>query len=138
MDGEHIERLARWWTQATNEARFLLLQRVCGTKTPQKGDPTLAQLRLAIFVAEAAAGEVDGEAAGAFGQRLRRSESLHGEAPQDAQVNADELRKLPATRSVRAGARQHDAPAPGSLPTVSVAGSRLRSANPDLRSRGRR
>src|SRR5215471_18792631 len=52
-----IDAICRWWTQAANEARFRLLQRVCGKKTSQEGDPTLAELQLAILLAEAAAGE---------------------------------------------------------------------------------
>jgi len=54
-----IERIAQWWAQANQESRFVLLQRVVGSKTPQEGDPSLAQLQLAILLAEAEAGEVD-------------------------------------------------------------------------------
>jgi hypothetical protein len=54
----HVEQLARWWSSATKEARFVLLQRVLGQKAPLKGDPTLKELQLAIYLAEATAGEV--------------------------------------------------------------------------------
>lgn len=50
---QRIERTARWWKEATQEARFKFLQRIIGTKTPQKEDPSLAELRLAIILAEA-------------------------------------------------------------------------------------
>jgi hypothetical protein len=59
---QRIEHVARWWTQAAKEERFRLLQRLCGQKTPQKGDPTLAELKLAIVLAEAEAGEIIHEA----------------------------------------------------------------------------
>jgi hypothetical protein len=54
----NIDSTARWWTQATQEARFRLLQRIIGTKAPQKGDPTLEELKLAIILAEAEAKEI--------------------------------------------------------------------------------
>lgn len=53
-----IDATAKWWTQATQEARFGLLQRIVGTKAPQKGDPTLEELKLAILLAEAEAKEI--------------------------------------------------------------------------------
>jgi hypothetical protein len=57
---EHdVRRLAQWWTQATDESRFRLLQRVQQQVTPLKGDPPLDTLRLAILIAEAEAGQVD-------------------------------------------------------------------------------
>ncbi len=49
---ERVERLARWWTSATQEARLQLWQ-----KAAQEGDPPFAQLRLAIILAETEAGE---------------------------------------------------------------------------------
>lgn len=45
--------LARWWTSATNEARFALL-----TTATQENRPPLDQLHLAIILAETEAGEV--------------------------------------------------------------------------------
>lgn len=51
-----IDEIARWWTQAPNEARFKLLERVT-KETPKV--PTLEELKLAIIAAETAAGEVD-------------------------------------------------------------------------------
>jgi hypothetical protein len=53
-----IDSTARWWSQATKEARFNLLQRIVGRKAPQKGDPTLEELKLAILLAEAEAKEI--------------------------------------------------------------------------------
>jgi hypothetical protein len=50
-----IERLARWWSGASQAERFALLQRTI------KGDqeaPTFSELQVAIFLAEAAAGEI--------------------------------------------------------------------------------
>lgn len=54
-----IETLAQWWTQAQDQARFELVQRVRGTKTPLKGDPTQQELYCAIILAETEAGEID-------------------------------------------------------------------------------
>jgi len=48
-----IEELARWWTQASQEARYALC-----LKATQEDRPPLAQLRLAIILAESEAGEV--------------------------------------------------------------------------------
>lgn len=58
-NGGSVERLAQWWTQAAQEARFGLLQRVLGQKTPEKGDPSLFELKIAIYLAESEAGEID-------------------------------------------------------------------------------
>lgn len=53
-----VEQLARYWTEATQEARFALLQRIVGQKAPEKGDPSLRELQLAIVLAETEAGEI--------------------------------------------------------------------------------
>lgn len=50
-----VDALARWWTSASQEARFALLKRTC------EGDPSappLRTLQIAIYLAEAEAGEV--------------------------------------------------------------------------------
>lgn len=52
-----IRALAQWWTQATDEGRYGLVQRVRLQKAPQKGDPTHQELYLAIYLAEIEAGE---------------------------------------------------------------------------------
>lgn len=52
-----LRALAVWWAQAAKESRFDLLQRIVGQKTPQKGDPTLKDLQLAILAAEISTGE---------------------------------------------------------------------------------
>lgn len=56
--GIRVERLARWWTSATQEARFALLKRVLEDKAPAKEAPTLREVQLAILLAETEAGEV--------------------------------------------------------------------------------
>lgn len=50
-----LERIARWWTSATNEERFALL-RASIHKEPNA--PPLKTLQIAIYLAEVAAGEV--------------------------------------------------------------------------------
>jgi hypothetical protein len=50
-----IDEAARWWSQAPNEARFRLLERVT-KEAPQ--EITLEELKLAIIAAETEAGEV--------------------------------------------------------------------------------
>jgi hypothetical protein len=45
--------LARWWTSATQEARFQVL-----TTATKENRPPLGQLQLAIILAETEAGEV--------------------------------------------------------------------------------
>jgi hypothetical protein len=50
-----IERIARWWTSASNEERFRLLQAAC---QGEKDAPPLRTLQLAIYLAEVEAGEV--------------------------------------------------------------------------------
>lgn len=59
MDGRRVsadvERIARWWTAAPQEARFALY------RASLEGDPqapSLETLRLASFLAEAEAGEI--------------------------------------------------------------------------------
>jgi len=49
-----LDALARWWTQASNEARFALL-----TQATKENRPPLQALHLAIYLAEVEAGEVD-------------------------------------------------------------------------------
>lgn len=55
MDGwmARIDELARWWTSASQEARFALLQ-----KSFKEGTPTFVELRAAILLAETEAGEI--------------------------------------------------------------------------------
>jgi len=51
----NVERLARWWTSASQEERFALL------RAAFKGDkeaPPLGIIQIASYLAEAAAGEV--------------------------------------------------------------------------------
>lgn len=48
-----VERLARWWTSASQEERFRLLK-----TSVQENSPPLATLRYAIILAESEAGEV--------------------------------------------------------------------------------
>lgn len=50
-----LTRIAQWWTQATNEARFQALQKAIHGD-PQA--PPLQTLQLAIILAEVEAGEV--------------------------------------------------------------------------------
>lgn len=51
-----IERLARWWTQASQGERFELLRR---TIAGEEDAPTLQDLTFAQFLAEATQGEID-------------------------------------------------------------------------------
>jgi hypothetical protein len=51
-----VERLARWWTSASQAERFETLRRAI------KGDkdaPTLKEVQIAIYLAEIEAGEAD-------------------------------------------------------------------------------
>jgi hypothetical protein len=48
-----VEKLARWWTSATQEARFELLRR-----STKENSPPFQTLRLAIILSECEAGEV--------------------------------------------------------------------------------
>lgn len=50
-----IERIARWWTSASNEERFKLLQKSCQGEADA---PPLKVVQLAIYLAEIEAGEV--------------------------------------------------------------------------------
>lgn len=49
-----VEGLARWWTSASQEARFGLLKAALEANTP-----SLQTLRIAIILAESEAGEVE-------------------------------------------------------------------------------
>lgn len=50
-----LERLARWWTEASQESRFALLRAsIHGAKEA----PPLRALQVAIYLAEVEAGEV--------------------------------------------------------------------------------
>lgn len=51
-----LEQLARWWSQAKEEARWLLLRRTIAQETDT---PPLSTLQLAIYIAEAEAREID-------------------------------------------------------------------------------
>jgi len=51
-----VEQLARWWTTATQEARYALLIRAW---RKDQGAPPLAQVQLAALIAEAEASEVE-------------------------------------------------------------------------------
>lgn len=55
VHGAAIERIARWWTSATQEARFEVLLRAY-RKDPTA--PSLREIQLAAYLAEAEAGEV--------------------------------------------------------------------------------
>jgi hypothetical protein len=50
-----VDELARWWTAATQEARFALLR---STIKGEKEAPQLEVLKLAIIIAEIEAGEI--------------------------------------------------------------------------------
>jgi hypothetical protein len=57
LDGRlarNVLELARWWTSAPQEARFLLL-----TTATKENRPPLRDLHLAIILAETEAGEVE-------------------------------------------------------------------------------
>ena len=49
-----IDSLARWWSQASNEARYALL-----VKAAQENTPPLEEVRVAIILAETEAGTAD-------------------------------------------------------------------------------
>jgi hypothetical protein len=53
--GQRVEQLARWWTQAAQEERFLLLQQTLDKRSTS--EISLEELRLAIYLAEAENGE---------------------------------------------------------------------------------
>jgi hypothetical protein len=63
--GERVEQLARWWTSASKEERWLLLRATIEGKKAFEADarrrppqtPTLSELHLAIYLSEAEAGE---------------------------------------------------------------------------------
>lgn len=50
-----LERLARWWSSATQESRFALLER---TIQGDREAPQLKDLQIAIYLAEVESGEV--------------------------------------------------------------------------------
>lgn len=51
-----VERLARWWTSASQAERFVLIQAaIRGAPSA----PPFSDLQVAIFLAEAEAGEID-------------------------------------------------------------------------------
>jgi hypothetical protein len=53
--GSEIEQLARWWTQASEEARFAKLRDALHPEATRKG---FEALRAAIILAEIEAGQV--------------------------------------------------------------------------------
>ena len=53
---DRIRQLAEWWTQASQESRWLLLRE---TVEGAKGAPPLRALHIAIYLAESEAGEVE-------------------------------------------------------------------------------
>ena len=55
LDAFELERLARWWTSASQEARFRLLKRSIEGEAEA---PPLKTVQLAIYLAECEAGEV--------------------------------------------------------------------------------
>jgi len=58
--GRPVDELARWWTSATQEERFLLLRTTLDKRAPKtKSTPDLGTLQLAILLAESEAGEID-------------------------------------------------------------------------------
>jgi len=52
-----VERIAQWWTQASQETRFALLKAAIEGEAPHKA--TLEEVQLAAFLAESAAGEIE-------------------------------------------------------------------------------
>lgn len=50
-----LESIARWWTEATQEARYALYTKALNGEAEA---PTLEALRIAIYLAEVEAGEV--------------------------------------------------------------------------------
>jgi hypothetical protein len=53
-----VQRLAEWWTQATKENRWLLLRQVI-EGPPSREIPQLRTLHIAIYLSEAASGEIE-------------------------------------------------------------------------------
>lgn len=51
----NVERIARWWTSAPQEARYALLQRAINGEATA---PTLEEVRLAAILAEFEAREI--------------------------------------------------------------------------------
>jgi len=87
MDSKRrIEQLATWWCQAANEQRaaFLSMFVVNRQRVTNPQAPTQQEIQLAILLAEATQGTLDGEEARALGQRLTRGQGVHGQAAADA------------------------------------------------------
>lgn len=60
LDGaRRVRELAIWWTQATNEERWLLLRRTIDIREKAKAAHTIDELRVAIILAETEAGEIE-------------------------------------------------------------------------------
>ncbi len=55
--GFRLESIARWWTTATQEERYALLRAAIAGEAPNKA--TLEEVRLAAYLAESEAGEVE-------------------------------------------------------------------------------
>jgi hypothetical protein len=58
LDGRlawNIEEFARWWTSAAQEEKFRVLKAACEGRLAR---PTLSEIRVAIILAETAAGQV--------------------------------------------------------------------------------
>jgi hypothetical protein len=60
MDTERIRIIAEWWTQANEASRFELMRRVQQGETK---DATLEEVQLGALLAEAEAGEIEGDEA---------------------------------------------------------------------------
>lgn len=52
-----VELIARWWTSATQEARFALLKAAIEGEAPHKA--TLEEVQYGAYLAEAEAGEIE-------------------------------------------------------------------------------
>ena len=57
--GKRVEQLARWWNEAPQEARWLLLRQVLDERSKASAEISFDELRLAIYLAEAEAGEIE-------------------------------------------------------------------------------
>lgn len=55
-DAARIERIARWWNSASQEARYEAWGKAI---QGDPGTPPLAELQLAVILAEAEAGQVE-------------------------------------------------------------------------------
>lgn len=54
----HVERLAQWWSQASEESRFLLMRKAIDGP-PSKEVPSLETVRLAAYLAESERAEIE-------------------------------------------------------------------------------